>query len=1070
MLYLIKGDINSGKTEYLINTMQKHKNSLFITNDSSVSYIQRRMAEMKVCGACVGISGLGSFLVEECGYPSARVTTKEEELLILAQTLDESRASLKVLSKVAIDSDDLTDIYKIIDDLEIQDGGVRHAKGRIDEIAPADRALYEDLIVLYEAFSNKVEAMGCVSSSRALNQASSRFASSFNKQYSTYDNIIIDTLDSYSPAIASMISTVFNTPKDYDVQIVLLTSYSYHTSSNTFQHILSYRFQETLNETILKMGNLEKRIIDLAANHTSGGIDTIARVFYGGAQEGQPYDVSGLHFNEFTDLQSETRNAAETIVKLVKAGYDPSDIVVTTSDPERYIDYLTREFEEHDIKYTYHESSRLKATDVYSLLDIVVDAARMDKITGSHIMRLIQIPFFAVTQQEKAAVSRFVRRFGEEISLAHANSAKFNNKAEHKMASSVIVRLMSSINPLRNAICFGDINTAIVEIYRLFAQLKVNDYYRDLAIEYQENGNTQKAMMIMSMWQKLTDTLEIIRRVYGSKQSTFELFQKIINRTFTDTYVSEHEEYYGQVSVMPINAAKNRRNKITFILGANENYFPSKIKTQMLSTYTRQRLNEGAYVGRFMTEQDMAAKALGDIYLTMTKPTDDIYISWANVDDTGIPMHRAVCIRNIIDACGDAVKETSIVLSEEERYIRLLGELENYKLTGVKSATMDEEYEYFKANNAYSCRLAVGIERASRDYGKINASKETIDSAYRNLDKMAITELESYASCPFQHFMKYAVRPKISKKFEENAADAGNFYHDVLKIFYDEVESAGTDYLSITMQDCYERVERICNTLIEEHNENVLNTSPALIYKKDLMIKQIKKAAWATLQQLQAGNFRISAVETVIDDSSAIVLQAADTEIMLTGKIDRVDTVNIGGIDYCRIIDYKSSRKKFSEDKVEAGLQLQLPLYSSSLPEKTAGIYYSTVSSPIKDADADDEVDLNKYQLSGLTLENKSVVYATDRALCEENTKSSIVNVSTLKSGDYSKRSSLIGDFAEVEGKAKMVAKGIVTEILDGNTKAHPWKETSFTACQYCEYRTVCRFNPLNAGNSYRQK
>ena len=78
----------------------------------------------------------------------------------------------------------------------------------------------------------------------------------------------------------------------------------------------------------------------------------------------------------------------------------------------------------------------------------------------------------------------------------------------------------------------------------------------------------------------------------------------------------------------------------------------------------------------------------------------------------------------------------------------------------------------------------------------------------------------------------------------------------------------------------------------------------------------------------------------------------------LTGIIDRVDVVKKNGKTYFRIIDYKTGKTSFDIEKVKAGLQLQLAIYTaeaaSTLFEKdyiysaaiimnySLQIYYST--------------------------------------------------------------------------------------------------------------------------------
>ena len=1079
MLELVKGNFNSGKTGYLIDTMTKYKNNLYITNDESVAYIQKKMAEMHVCGACVGVHSLHTFLSAESGVPAERIITKEEGLLVFAQIIDDNRDNLEVLKDVPVNSSDIPQIYDIVSTLvetEVSPASFRNVlpddvagKKSIDsklsdiiKIANADKPIMRDIVLLYEKYIERLEKeMRVCSPEKALKRASAAIFS--NPSCLMYDNIIIDSLD-YYPTIMTELMLTYADRKNVDMHVAVLTGDSLQESNASHSHRVAKGILETVRRIHLTSHCLAYH--EMTGNNAKGGIATISKVFFGGQTITRTdYSSEGLCFFEADDPVAEAAVVAGHIADAIKNGYDASDIVVTASDFSVYSEPLERALKNEKIAYTYHDKTTLKDTDIYTFINIIAEAAQRGELVGDDISRLVQIPFFNANPEEISAVVSFVERFGNNITEAHANSAAFNTKRDHKAASSVILKAMNRINPLKDKMSAETFEDAVVALYEIIKAVGINDHYTHIAEEYQNNGDTQQALNIVNMWEKLCDALETIRRIYGNRPCSGEQFIRVIDRIFADTKIVASEDYFGQISILPLTSAKNKRNKITFILGANEGSFPGKIKPHMLSDMTRKNLNGKSPFPQFLLDIDVELKDMSDIYMTMIKPTEKLYISYAKTDMTGAIQYWASCIKNILKACG--INNNTLPLTEEQRFSRLVYSMFEYRWTSVKADTLDEDFAYFKENENYSVRLAKVVEECCTDRTRINASTQKILSAYKTLETMPVTELEAYANCPFSHYISYALRPRQSHRFEESPADVGNFYHDVLKKYFDRIN--GVDLAAITEEQCRNDVEQICETVCTTHNDNILDTTVAFKYQKSLMIRQVVKAAWNLLLQLRKGSFRVYKTETKIEEDNAIVLKTADgTEIRLTGKIDRIDTAVVDGKEYARVIDYKSGKKKYDEELVSAGLQLQLPLYLGAIPFESAGMYYATVATPIKDCDTRED-ESRKYLLSGLTLSDHAVAYATDHVLCDSDVKSDVVNVATLKSGEFSKRSSVTTNFEEVKDKAVAVATDIASQILHGQTKAHPYKTQKMNACQYCPHKNACNFDPLMPENSYRK-
>jgi ATP-dependent helicase/nuclease subunit B len=112
-----------------------------------------------------------------------------------------------------------------------------------------------------------------------------------------------------------------------------------------------------------------------------------------------------------------------------------------------------------------------------------------------------------------------------------------------------------------------------------------------------------------------------------------------------------------------------------------------------------------------------------------------------------------------------------------------------------------------------------------------------------------------------------------------------------------------------------------------------------------------------------------------------------------------------------------------------------------------------------------EEALLAEFDLSGLALSEKDVVEHLDFG--EEKS----LPVSYKKDGTFAASSS-VATREQFAALSDYVKKQLVTygnEILDGNISIEPYKEEKRTACDYCDYKGICGFDPSFTGNKYRK-
>lgn len=88
-------------------------------------------------------------------------------------------------------------------------------------------------------------------------------------------------------------------------------------------------------------------------------------------------------------------------------------------------------------------------------------------------------------------------------------------------------------------------------------------------------------------------------------------------------------------------------------------------------------------------------------------------------------------------------------------------------------------------------------------------------------------------------------------------------------------------------------------------------------------------------EQIGKGEFEVFKTEFDFGNyktGEAVMLNLQDDEkVYLQGRIDRIDTLDLDGQTYIRIIDYKTGAKKFDLNELYYGLQMQLLVYLDAI-------------------------------------------------------------------------------------------------------------------------------------------
>ncbi len=339
---------------------------------------------------------------------------------------------------------------------------------------------------------------------------------------------------------------------------------------------------------------------------------------------------------------------------------------------------------------------------------------------------------------------------------------------------------------------------------------------------------------------------------------------------------------------------------------------------------------------------------------------------------------------------------------------------------------------------------------------------------YSGPTSVSVTRLESFASCPFKHFIRYGLRPQEKMTYDFESDAEGTFYHDALERF---VRENNEQLASLTEEQAQEKMDALSESLIAPLMDGPLGDRAELLAKSLSMRRIARRGARMIVKHLKDSHFKPCGVEMDFGAGKPVLtLDTAAGSVALQGRIDRVDSYNDGENTWLRIIDYKSGSTKLNIVKLYYGLQLQLIIYiaaaigemGDSLP---AGAFYFHVSDPLIKSDATDEetveeVRSGELRLSGLYIKNGNVL----RAMSPQVDK--VVTLKFNKDGELSSNYKALEeeDFSDLMEYALRCAAKLTRRITEGDTDITPIRLSGWSPCDWCDYSAVCQRDKLLGG------
>ena len=489
----------------------------------------------------------------------------------------------------------------------------------------------------------------------------------------------------------------------------------------------------------------------------------------------------------------------------------------------------------------------------------------------------------------------------------------------------------------------------------------------------------------------------------------------------------------------------------------------------------------GAHLG--MAETARAQLMRLDVLQALTLPTERLWLSYPVADTAGAAQRPSMVCAQLqrifprLAVRGGTLEEGQAgSLSAPRAALEALGPALRAAVEGQPLPEASRAaYAVLAGDDAWRDALGNLLQGLSATVQAPPLAREVAEVTVARGQRYSISRLETFAACPYQHFVQYGLRPKPWEPYGVRPNELGTWYHHALEGFTRlALDTPG--WPRVTRAQCDALVEEATRPLMADWGHGPLGEDAHAQALGRQVCAVARRAAWTLTHQMQNGGFMPAHMELNFgaEEAPPVALALpAGGEAFLHGRIDRIDLWTHEGAQYLRVVDYKASHHPPELDgaRLYAGLQQQLPIYLraalAAWPEaRPAGMFYFRVDDPllrerVASAESAEEKQQRELALRGVMLRDEAVV----RALGKGDTLTARGTIHAGQSHGIPatpEQMRLLLDYTCAQ------AAGFAQRIAEGDIAVRPVQLKAWHACQYCQWASLCGIDPLLEGGRPR--
>ena len=826
----------------------------------------------------------------------------------------------------------------------------------------------------------------------------------------------------------------------------------------------------------------------------------------------------GLTIREYRNTEAEIDGLLLSVKKKIREGVRYRDIQVILSDKDEYGPLIRQKFDLEEVPYFMDETRTINHHPlirfIRSLLRIAGRGYRqMD------VLDLLKTGFCDLEDEEVDLYQNFVLRrkldgwkflteksfeISEDYLLAHPREEE-QIREEFKVAGQVNGQLMALTEDFVQAIKrkrkVRDFAELLYHCISQDAVLRSMDRFEE---ELEEDGDLEALEEHRQLWDALMKLIDQLVDLAGEREMDFDLFARLLDEGCSTISLGIIPPFQDRLIISELLRSRARARDHIYLLGMGDIYLPANRKqVRLLTQEEKALLREKGFFLPSMQEFYQQEEKLA-VYRAFSRPSDELIVSYPIQNMANEPVRMSFWLQQMVRSFDRLAPEPI----KEEPLDRLLDSLP------LLAAGLSRAFEQPDPNDPR--RMQAGsilnriektergavwadLIRRARDYRTNRASlaEDIVSAIYGRSDRVSASQLEGYARCPYRYFVDYGLRPRELRTIDIDSRDMGNIAHGSIDLWTERAAGDPKSFRNLSeeetgaiLEEAFDRMQKL--ELDDQKRDEARNR-----FVLALMAKTLREANSHLYRQLQNSDADRIFHEQAYGRSAAfpaIKLDLGGRRFYIEGRIDRIDSLHRQGKNYLQVIDYKSSKLNFDLSRFLGGIQLQLVLYLAAgtagsddggKEQLPLGCFYL----PITPIAAVDESQLDRVDkalakeglLSGVIRDDFDLVRSFDHSLLDDlEAKASGGPISKIYR--YEGRSRSFGDKDNVLSRQQM--DRLIDQAVRTARDLVGWRESGFidvtpyrlsrgrsaeTACDFCEYRSLCRFDKRLHYHKYRE-
>ena len=805
----------------------------------------------------------------------------------------------------------------------------------------------------------------------------------------------------------------------------------------------------------------------------------------------------GLYITKAPSRAAEADTAARQIARLIREkGFRCRDILVLLRKADAYTDLVRRAFEKARIPVFIDQRQPMRSHPLVMLLENLLQflsARQRGPWQGwrrSLLFPLLKTDLLrAFSPEEVDRLENYVlrigirpRQWGETWKFHSPFHLEYDDgmptpqeREELNLMNALRSRLLDFLIPLEDRWHEAEtVREKCTLLYQWLMEQKVPD---TLALWDMKEFEKSREKPHLQVWKKVLQLLNDMVRAAGSDILPDKEFLAIAEDGLGSLTYAMIPPTLDHVTVTTIDRGSAMEGRAVFLLGAAEGDFPSRIAEEgFLTTAEARRLAGQSLIlgpdllGLIYQEEFYA-------YLSLTRARQVLYISYPASDNDGTALSPSPLIERMgrlgyATAMGAArlpdlgTKDPSFLLTPDQS-LSLLPDLARKGIPAADSL-WPALVSWAKAAPERAALLSqklrgLSYESASRPLpASLSARLFLRSQPFRT----SVTRLESYRSCPYKYFLQYGLSLNPQDQSRMDNRDYGNYLHAGLHSFGDYLKKQKKEWRNASDEEIDRISAEIARRVAPRVKSGALVSDAAAAYTEGALNRTFK----AALRRFRTWSRQSSASTIAMEESFRLSI-GESRRFFVDCHIDRVDAAGSGAIVY----DYKTGRPDISLQEIVTACRLQLITYlmavwenkkDSLLPGAILYIYLNGDTRSVPVPGNGKKTALPK-ELAGYFLDDADFLSALDHDLCGEDT---FLPLARTKKGAWSARSPVL-TLDQMEALFAVTRKNLAAlyeKIKSGAIPIRPVRTgKGSTPCQWCLYKSICRFDPKLPGCRY---